>query len=288
MIDVQLPIGRLLSGNVYHPEKVINRKTREPVIDKNGSQREVFKIVVGIPKGSEGHWAETEWGAKIYNEGAASFPNQYRKVDFSWKIHDGDSPWTNDEGEEVEMPERKGLWVVRASRAWAPLLIDMEGKTLAQEGVFYPGCYVQLVLTAQSNNSPKTPGLYINPEILAFAAHGERISFSRVDVSAYKFGGALPPGASATPVGNVNVATPTPTPHPPLRNHAGVNAPTGNLTPNYAVLQPPPAPVQPIHTPLPPPVPQGPVMTDKAVGPYDAYIKAGWTDELLRQNGLMV
>jgi hypothetical protein len=287
MIELQLPVGRLLTGDLYKGVPVMDDRTKQPVLDGQGAPRIAFKASIGIAKGTEQHWSQTEWGAKLYSEGATSWPapgNQYLTPSFSWKIHDGDQPWINDAGETVESPERKGHWIVRMSRTWAPLLCDSEGKTLVQDGAIYPGCFVQAVITAVSNKSPKTPGIYVNPEVVALIYHGERLNHARVDVSKYKFGGAMPPGASVTPLAGAQIA-PVAQQVNPAFNAIQPQIPVPQvLAPNYAVLAPPVA----MTISSTPPPPSGPQMTALAQGPYEAYIKIGWTDEQLRAAGLMV
>jgi len=271
-VEILLPVGRMVSGSVYKGFPVLNQKTKMQELTRSGEPRVSFNIMVAILKGAEQHWNQTEWGAKVWAEGAASFPAHHARPDFFWKIYDGDQPWINDDGEAIIQPERKGCWVVRANRGWAPLVCNEKGETLTTEDAVVPGYFVQVVIGVQGNGSAQSPGIYINPEIVALMGYGEKVQTGQVDPKKFAFGGALPPGASATPVASFNpapVAKPTP------------------VVPNYAVLQPPAPPVV-IAPPPAPPVPVGPQMTALAQASYEAYIGAGWTDEQLRANGLML
>ena len=271
-VELLLPVGRMVSGSVYKGFPVLNQKTKMQELTRSGEPRVSFNIMVAILKGAEQHWNQTEWGAKVWAEGAASFPAHHARPDFFWKIYDGDQPWINDDGEAIIQPERKGCWVVRANRGWAPLVCNEKGETLTTEDAVVPGYFVQVVIGVQGNVSAQSPGIYINPEIVALMGYGEKVQTGQVDPKKFAFGGALPPGASATPVASFNpapVAKPTP------------------VVPNYAVLQPPAPPVV-IAPPPAPPVPVGPQMTALAQASYEAYIGAGWTDEQLRANGLML
>ena len=168
------------------------------------------------------------------------------------------------------------MWVIRTETEFRqPILCNDKGEILVEDDAIVPGYFVQLVINVAGNGSPKSQGMFINPVVLAFIAYGPKIASGIPDVKKFAFGGALPPGASVTPVATFNPA--------PVAKPAQV-------VPNYAVLQPP-APlvvIAPPPAPPAPPVPIGPQMTALAQASYEAYIGAGWTDEQLRANGLML
>lgn len=272
--EILLPVGRMLGGSVYKPVPVIDDATKLQKVNARGELRAKYKVVVGIPKGAEQHWNQTEWGAKIWAEGAAAFPAHHALPTFFWKIHDGDAPWVNDDGETVEMTERRRHWVIRTeTELRQPILCNDKGESLTTEDAIVPGYFVQIVIDVLGNGAPKSQGVYVNPLIVAFIAFGAKIASGTTDTKKFTFGGALPAGASMTPVAAFNpapVAKPAPAPVPAV--------------PNYAILQPPSQSV----VVTPPPAPAGPQMTALAQAPYDVYIAAGWTDEQLRSNGLML
>ena len=130
------------------------------------------------------------------------------------------------------------------------------------------GDYIQVYCYVEDNKSTQQPGVYLNPSMVARAGFGQRI-IAGADPKAVGFGNApLPAGASATPLA---AFTPPATAAP-------------------APVAPPVIPSYPeILTPPVPPVAVARVITDKANGAtYEQLIAAGWTDELLVQNGLML
>ena len=272
MSEILLPLGRMVSGNIYEGFPVLDDKTKQPVLGNDGNPRRQYSVGVAIPKQGEQHWSNTEWGRQIFNVGAVAFPKEHTYPHFAWKIVDGDSTVPNKAGNvPCEQTGYKGNWVVFASRYWAPVVCNDQGDVIVIPDTVYPGCFVQMVISVAGNGSPTSPGVYINPEIVAFIGHGEKIvsAASQVDTKKYKFGGTAP-GMSATPISNFSPAINQPAP-----------------VPNPAFLQPP-APVAPPPV-APPPVPAGPVMTAKAAGfTYQQLIAAGWTDETLKAHGYML
>lgn len=184
------------------------------------------------------------------------------------------------------------------------------------------GDYVKISGNTQTNGSPQTPGIFVNHRMVLIVAKGQPITSGPDAQTA--FGGSsptqLPPGATplppaaftpppgagappipqpppghaiAPPGGPVTAPPAAPmTPDSTLASASGAMSPsspppvpyTGYMQPGAG--GPPPAPAAP--APAPPPVPVGPVMLPAANGvPYASYIAQGWTDDQLRQHGMM-
>lgn len=188
------------------------------------------------------------------------------------------------------------------------------------------GYYVRVSGTAKTNDNTQKPGLYLNVDLVEIAGFGPEITSGPDAAAVFAAAGAviLPPGASATPIlpsgGPGPGGAPPPPPYaapgpgappapPPPYAAPGGAPPLPPAGPGGAPSYPPPAPTPgapgpayatPITSPsnyvAPPPAPPAPPppaparqMTAAAQGqPYEAYIALGWTDETLRQHGMMV
>ena len=274
MTQVIFPVGRMVGGDLY---------TLEPVVDKHGVQKinkagqPSFSCSVGvaIKKGAEAHWAETAWGTEIHSIGKAGYPQEHASPFFAWKIKDGDSLVPNKKGRVARDNENyRGHWIVWFSQSWLPALFARvaTGK-LRELGLTEKvrlGDYLQVQGDIKDNRPSESPGVYLNPSAVLFVGEGERIA-SEVDVSALESApaAALPPGARPLTPAVAGFGAP-----------AAVAPPV--VVPNPAFLQvPPPAP-------RPPAVPAARVMTPAAQGAtYAQMIEAGWTEELLVQHGMV-
>lgn len=246
--------------------------------------------------------------------------------DFSWKITDGDSSAIVD-GQLVEYAKREGwagCWVVKFGSSYPPRIFDA-GRYAAHEqiqekGFIKRGYYIRVSGSTEGNSNAQRPGLYLNLDMVERSAIFHEIVLGP-DASA-AFGAApvaLPPGVTPTmgaPAGNAPVPA-APAYAPPAAPAAPVPAaPVAGATPYPAAASPapaspapapyagfipaagsPPAPTAAAPSPpviaAPPAPPSAPVatasLTEKAGGAtYEQLIAAGWTDDTLRQHGLMV
>ena len=261
------PPGRLVMGSLY----TANTKNMqdEPLKDKEGNPRREFWFNIAIEKKGELHWNQTEWGKIIYDLAVKSYPGgQFKSQNFSWKIIDGDSTEVNTEGNRpCDREGYKGHWVLRFKSGFAPILLNEDATPfLLPTGAINCGDYIQVFGNISPNNSTLQPGIYLNFTHVAFMAYGQKI-VTTVDPKSIGFGGALPTGASKTPV------------------MQGIAQPSHTPAPTYTSPTPPPT------QPSPPPytgVLQPKIMLPAANGiPYEAYVKEGWTDALLIQHGYM-
>lgn len=290
---ITTPVGRLVGGSLYEPNTT--DYDGKPLVVKTGPNagqpRQDFSFGVALPK-SPGvtHWSQEAWGAPIWAEGHAAFPNgEAQRPDFAWKITDGDSAIPNKRGKKpCDREGYPGHWVIYFGGGYAPRVYNADGsQQIMEPGAVKLGYYVQVFGSFSDNKPSASPGMYINHSMVALAAYGPEIVVGP-DVSAAGFGQgvALPPGASATPpAGNFNPASPPPLPAgmppappaPPVANTAPP-APPVAVAPNPGILTPPPVGDA-----------RNAKLTAAAQGArYEDLIAAGWTDALLIQNGLML
>ena len=242
---------------------------------------------MAIPKGPEQHWNQTQWGAAIWNAGQKGYAAQTQHPSFSWKITDGDSAIPNRKGNAPKDQEgHPGHWVLAFSTRAAPQMTTSNGtQTLTDPDAIKTGYFVQVFGSVADNRTSagqpaETPGVYLNLQVVNLSANGPEIeSRAAVDPRVVGFGGALPAGASATPlaVGGgmmAPAAAPVPAPVAAAPANVAVAPAVGFATPG-APVAPPAAPAR--------------QMTAAANGvTYDAYIASGWTDALLVQHGMML
>ena len=209
MIELTTPVGRLVGGHpmVMRPNK--DDKTGLPKMQADGvTPSTSVYIGLAVPKGTEQHWKDTEWGAKIYAEALASFPGgEYQTAAFSWKIADGDSQVPN---KKMKKPcDREGYpghWVIQASSSLALPKSYNLGKynpltdQIQQKEMIKPGDYARLVLSIKGNGAvhPNTPGVYLNPTIFELYQAGIAIILENEPDAQATLGavqGHLPQGA---------------------------------------------------------------------------------------------
>lgn len=299
------PPGRFIGGSLYrgstHDAKGVLRVFKNG--PNAGQPRVDFSVGIAIPK-TKGHWAEEPgWGQTIWAEGHAAWPGgQTQLRDFAWKVQDGDSTEMN--GAMKRNCDREGypgnwiLWFGTTSLAAQPKRIPFATAIGSPPqwndtpDFCLPGDIIE-VRGSVVGNEAESPGVYLNPEAVCMRGYHEdgRITSSFVDLATAGFGAApLPAGASTAPVGNAlppaappapgaSPSTPAapPAPASPVPAPAAPPAPvTTPVTPNAAIL----------GAPAPVTVPPAPaVRMLKNGGVYDDWIKAGWTDDSLRQAG---
>jgi hypothetical protein len=308
-VNFTTPVGRLVMGSLYKPQTT--DADGKPLTVKNGpnvGQPTVrYFFALAVPKNpGEQHFASTEWGQKIWAAGHAGFPQgQANSPTFAWKVVDGDSQVPNSKGKKpCDREGYPGHWVISFSSGFPPKIYNRDGTAaIVEPDAVKLGYFVQVNGDVDANNNAMKPGVYLNHNMVALSAYGPEIH-SGPDVAAAGFGAAaLPPGASATPVGGFTPQAPAAPaygqpPMPPAAPPGAIGVPSmsPSSVPNPAFLQvPPPAPAAPamVAPPAPAapaaPAPTGPVMTPAANGvSYDAYRMAGWTDVHLRAAGMMV
>lgn len=321
--NLTTPVGRLVGGSLYLLTD--NKDDKGQVkVGTNGQPQQSCWFHVAIPKGTERHWAETPWGRQIWEEGHKGHPSYAPHPSFAWKIEDGDdtTPQIKRQGRKNSDNENlKNCWLLKFSSSFLPKIFNKDGtQTITEPDAVKLGYYVQVNLDVACNTGA-SPGVYLNPRMVALSAYGPEINYG-MDPAAAGFGAApLPAGASAVPPAGFTPAPPGPVVAPGAPPSGfpipGSHAPTAGV-PGYAsAMTSPSSPVAPVVTPAPdfltpgavatppvpgvalPPNPPAPVpaapavpkhiMTAAAQGvTYEAYIAAGWTDKQLVDNKLMV
>lgn len=320
-INLTTPVGRIVQGDLSKPQPVLDNAGKQKV-GRDGQPMIQHYFALAIPKTpGHTHWAQTDWGKQIWDEGNRAHPNFAPHPTFSWKIEDGDSAVPNKKGKLNRDREGfPGHWVLKFRSGFLPKTYNADGSAPVPADSLKCGYYAQ-VNCSVAGNTGDSPGVYLNPNMVALSGYGPEI-IAGPDAAEAGFGAApLPPGASATPVGGFAPTTPgfppgvapivtgVPTGAPVS---AGV-APSGPFAAPYATpFSPPPStplamatagpattspsnpPVNPAFLAPPPPpasisMPPPPrALTPKAAGAsYADLIKAGWTDALLVQHGMM-
>lgn len=301
------PVGRLVQGDLFTPQTT-DQQGNPRVIKTGpnaGQPNPQYFIAVAFAKNDPG-WpalfavfdrvARGSFPTLFPNNGGCSHPQ------FAWKIIDGDGVDTS--GKPNSAKEGfAGHWVIRFTSGFAPKCFHA-GHYNAAEQITDPkairrGYYVRVSGTVVGNDQMQKPGLYVNLELVELSGYGEEI-VSGPD-AAETFGGSapqLPAGATATPMAAPMaapgmaapgmappMAAPMAAPVAPVPQAAPVApVPQAAVVPNTAYMAPPPAAGM-----VPPPAAPARQMTAAANGmTYEQAIGLGWTDELLRQHGMMV
>ena len=317
-INFTTPVGRIVQGDLAKPQPVLDNLGK-PKLSRDGTPMVQHFIALAIAKTpGHTHWAQTDWGRQVWEEGNRAHPTFAPHPTFSWKVEDGDSQIPNKKGKKnADREGFPGHWIVKFRSGFLPKTYNADGSAAVPAETIRCGYYVQVNCTV-AGNSGESPGVYINPNMVALSGYGPEI-IAGPDASEAGFGGVpLPPGASATPLGGFAPA-PAGTGTP---GTAGAPAPTTGVAPSVPFPAPaasavppsfPPSfagasastamtssssapPVNPAFLgvpaappPPPPPVPPAKQLTPKAAGAsYAVLIKAGWTDALLVQHGMML
>lgn len=204
---------------------------------------------------------------------------------FTFKVKDGDGLDRNGKS-NADKEGFAGHWIVSYASAYPPKIVRPNGPNVWETITWTPpapgvaaaekpikrGYYIRVAGSVSGNDSPQTPGLFMNLDMIELVGGGVEIIGGPDAASAFATPASLPPGATPLAAGGVAV--------PP----AGAPAPGGGAAP------PPPggaAPPPPAAATAPPP-PAGPVMLPAAgATTYEQYRAAGWTDDQLVASGFM-
>lgn len=286
-INITTPVGRLVGGSPYVLTE--NKDERGNVkIGKDGKPSLSMWIHVAVPKeAGHTHWAQTEWGVKIWNEGHRAHPNFAPHPGFSWKIEDGDdtTPVLKRKGRRnCDNEFIKNCWLLKLSSTFLPRVFNSDGSVeLSTPGLVKLGYFVQVNIDVLGNTG-QTPGVYLNPKMLALSYEGDEISYG-VDASEAGFGGTKAP-AGARPV--------TPTPAATVGFGAPAFTPPASVTPAFSVptfappaaVAPPPNPAF-LAVPVAPSAPVHQMLPAANGASYEAMLAAGWNDALLVAHKMM-
>lgn len=258
---ITLPVGRIVWGHPGKPKPATDNRN-QPKIGKDGQQMMETSFGLAIPEADFIAIVEPVMHAEMskgYPNGAPS--------NFSWKItrptevDNNGKPYNEREG-------YAGHVVLAVSTTLEPPGIFRHDGTKWQQmqpDEIKCGDYVQAEINFKVNvptDRTHTSSLYVNPRAIAFAGYGSAIQTGFHANPEQAFGSGpppLPPGASATPVGNAasqpgmpgapgNAPMPGTTTAPPA--NTAVPQPAASAAPAPGNAPPPP--------PTPPAAPAGP------------------------------
>jgi hypothetical protein len=262
------PVGRLVQGSLYNPQTT--DAEGKPLVVKSGPNagqpRKDYFFAIAIPKGAEQHWAQTEWGAKIWSVGHTAFPNgQAQAPSFAWKVIDGDSQLPNRNGKKpCDREGYRGHWILNMSSGFAPKIYSADGsQQIVQPDAVKLGYFIQANVTVDGNGSMQQPGIFINHNMVALSAYGPEIVIGPDPTQAGFGGGALPAGASLTPPAGAFNPAPAAAPAPLIPGVPGAQAvpgvyPSAPASASPGIAMSAPAPITfPMPGSVPPPLPVG-------------------------------
>jgi len=285
------PVGRLVQGSTSKPQTT--DQAGKPIVVKTGPNAgqptQKYYMAVAVPKGPEQHWSQTPWGKLIWETGHAAFPNVAQRPDFAWKVADGDSTMPNKVGKKpIDQEGFRGCWVLRFSSSFAPKCYNADGSAAVPPESIKCGYFVQINGDVDGNNSPTTPGVFLNGNMVALSAFGEEIQQGPDPASAGFGQSPLPPGASATPLPGFAPAPAAPALPPAYTPPPVAAAPAYPPNPAFIAVPPvPAAPAVPVAPAAPPAAPARVMLPAAGGNSYEAMIAAGWTDDTLRQHKMM-
>ncbi|MCC3717011.1 hypothetical protein LLE78_12735, partial [Staphylococcus haemolyticus] len=168
-------VARLIHGHPLKQNVRTDGVTKQPVLGKDGQPIKEIYIGIAIPKTGEADWKDTEWGRQIVMA-ALDAENGYdaattRRPDFSWKVIDGDSDIPNKAGHAPNEDESKrGHWVLHLNTR-IPYNCYHVGKynpldAIQDANAIKLGDYVRVNIVAKGSKPSKTPGVYLNPNLL--------------------------------------------------------------------------------------------------------------------------
>jgi hypothetical protein len=264
------PVGRIVGGDCHTASD--KDMTGAPLTVKTGpnagTPRVQFFLALAIPK------TAPEWpaiSAKFEAVARAGFPQLFNAqgcIDpqFAWKVTDGDSQVPDRKGKRpCDREGYPGHYIVRFASGFAPSCVGPDYRVAMDPKQIKRGHWVRVYGTVNANANATNPGLYVGHQLVQFCGYGEEIQ-AGPDAAAILGNapiGALPAGASATPL-----APPTapPAPGAPAAPGAPPGAPAAPGA-SAAPLAPPGAPAAPGVAPAAPGVaPAAPGVAPAAPG----------------------
>jgi hypothetical protein len=279
-IQILTPVGRIVQGDPFTARETDMQGN--PLTIKSGPNagrpRKEWFVALAIPKADPG-WPPIL--AAIHQAARAGFPNLFdaqgncSNPNFSFKYIDGDSQVAGATGRKpCDNEGFPGHWILKFKSGFEPQCFSKGGESvLTDPASIKRGYYARIAGSVTGNNSPVRPGVYVNLSMIELCGFGEEIKTG--PDGAAVFGGtpagALPPGASPTPIAAPTVpagAQPTPA--------AGV--PLAPVVPQSA----PPAPGDFQATPPLPPFADGPklyTLPDGQQYTEQQLVAVGWKPE---------
>ncbi len=303
--SILFPVGRLIQGSLYkaYDKDQQGKPNVYPAGHAKAGQPKIqYFFAVAIAKNpGEAAWWLSVWGGKILAVAQGAWPGGQTQIpSFSWKVEDGDSTIPNKNNKKnCDLEGAPGNWLVNFSTTLATKVYREDAGRWAEwldVDAVKLGDYIEVQGSVSGNSNAQNPGVYMNPDMVAFRGYGPRIQRGP-DPNAAGFGkSAMPQGASNVPIGgpampSTGSASSLPLiPGTPATAGIPPNTPPKlPVTPNPGFIAPPGAPAAPSAPPALPAAPVGPIMTAKAGGALWAAFQAqGWTEDAARAQGYIV
>lgn len=275
--NFNMPVGRIVSGNVTLWEDAVDYHTKQKKLNADGTPRKENRVSIAYNKQE---FLEKVWPyilqevGKVYPQYANVHPDQCEMSRFAWKVINGDSP-NCPQGSQVPYNTREGYpgcYVVKISTsAFLPGTFKFENGAYRKVEANEVKCgdYVVANLTITAHTE-KDGGIYWNPNGYELVGYGTEIKGSGGADPMAMFGGTahqLPAGASLTPISSAPAnaqmpmqgaqpapmsatmpqpapaAMPTAMPAAPMAQPAAMPAPAYDFINNAQGVQPMPAPM---------------------------------------------
>lgn len=207
--NILTPVGRIVQGDCFKGRATDMQGN--PLTIKSGPNagqpRTEWFVALAIPKDDPG-WPVLQ--AAIHQAARAGFPNMFdaqgncTNPNFSFKYIDGDSQVAGPTGRRpCDNEGFPGHWILKFRSGFAPQCFSRGGASiLTDPDSIKRGYYVRISGSVVGNDSPVRPGVYLNLTMVELCGFGEEIKTG--PDGAAVFGGtpagALPPGASPTPL----------------------------------------------------------------------------------------
>lgn len=257
MIEIETPVGRLVSGSLFIAETKDSKG--KDLLTKSGEPRVKYDFGIAISKTDAG------WPAlyqKIATEARSGFPQLCdaqgnMPPTFAWKITDGDSQVPNKKGnkpcDKVGFPGHYVLWF---SGGYAPKCADQNWREIIDPKAIKKGDYIRILGGVKANGDTENSGVYLNYTGIQLCGYGEAISGGIDLEKSFSAMPALPAGASATPLAPTAPAPATSPMAPaglPGAPAANTTTPAANTTMPAPAFQQPPVNAAPTPGAMPAP-----------------------------------
>lgn len=192
-IYLPTPVGRFVMGDCFVGDDTDH--TGRPRVDKQGRPKMQWFVALACPKGDE---FNTFW-AQVQQKAQMDFPGgECQSPTFAWKYEDGDSP------KHAGKDGFAGCWILKMQSGFAPTIYDNteHPQVINDPNAIKRGYFLQFQISVVGNGEPATgkPGIYVNGVAGMLMGYGAVITSGPSPEEMFAKRGALPPGASATPL----------------------------------------------------------------------------------------
>jgi hypothetical protein len=230
------PVGRLVQGDAFVPQTKDQQGNLRVVKSgpNIGQPNPQYFVAIAVPKidpNNPSQWnpeyaafyalldkvARQEWPALFPNGGACVNPM------FAWKVKDGDGVDRNGKS-NADKEGFAGHWVVSFASSYAPKVVRPTSpgvwETLTDPQSLKRGYFVRIAGSITGNDSPQTPGLYTNLDMIELVGYGQEIVGGPDAATAFAAPATLPAGASAQPIAGATMPASAPPGAPGGPGHA--------------------------------------------------------------------